>query len=80
MNIQITTIPDLIDTLGGPAKFGRIIGRGASTASEMKRRESIPVEHWPVLIASPEGRAFELTADDLMRLHTVSLAQPTEAA
>lgn len=80
MNIHIDTIPGLIDTLGGSTKVGRIIGRGTSTASEMKRRGCIPVDHWPSILASAEGQAIELTADDLMRLHTASSAQPTEAA
>jgi len=80
MNTQIDTIVRLFDALGGPSAVGRIIGRRASTASEMKRRECIPVDYWPAILASPEGRAIELTADDLMRLHTTSRAQPTEAA
>lgn len=30
--------------------MARVLGVGASTTSEMKRRESIPVEYWPVLV------------------------------
>ena len=31
------------------------------------KRNSIPVEHWPALIASGPGQLINLTADDLMR-------------
>jgi hypothetical protein len=80
MNIPIDTISGLFDAFGGQAEVGRIIRRGASTASEMKRRASIPVLYWPALLASQRGQELELTADDLIRLHTACLAPPIEAA
>lgn len=80
MNTPIGTVSALFDALGGPARVGRILERGNSTASEMKRRGSIPVDYWPALIASDEGKAIGLTPDDLMRLHTASGLQAIEAA
>lgn len=46
-----TTVPELIAAFGGPAKYGRVIGKGASTGSEQKRAGSIPVEYWDLVIA-----------------------------
>lgn len=43
-------VSDIFDVFGGNASVGRIIGVAPSTASEMKRRESIPVEYWPKLV------------------------------
>lgn len=80
MNTLVDTIPGLFDILGGPAGVARILGCGNSTASEMKRRRSIPVDYWPDLLASERGKAIELTADDLVRLHTAPRTQPSEAA
>jgi hypothetical protein len=54
----MNTISDIFDVFGGNAAVARILGVGASTASEMKRRESIPVEYWPALVdeAKKAGR------------------------
>ncbi|MDQ0320011.1 hypothetical protein QO002_002149 [Pararhizobium capsulatum DSM 1112] len=46
----MNTVSDIFDVFGGNAAVARILGVGASTASEMKRRESIPVEYWPALV------------------------------
>jgi hypothetical protein len=46
------TIPELIDAFGGTSKFGTVIGKGQSTASEMKRSGSIKVEYWPLIVAA----------------------------
>lgn len=44
------TVSDIFDEFGGNAAVGRILCVNPSTASEMKRRESIPVEYWPALV------------------------------
>jgi hypothetical protein len=80
MNILVDTIHGLFDALGGPAEVARIIGRGGSTASEMKRRASIPVDYWPALIESARGKEIGLTSDDLVRLHIVSRSQSSGVA
>jgi len=60
-NADMKTVSDIFDIFGGNASVARILGVGPSTASEMKRRESIPVEYWPDLVA--EGR--RVGRDDL---------------
>lgn len=66
----MNTICSLIDALGGPTAFGHVIGKRASTASEMKRNGSIAVGYWPKIIAAAAERGIDgVTADLLMRLH-----------
>lgn len=43
-------VGDIFELFGGNAAVARVLGVGPSTASEMKRRESIPVEYWPALV------------------------------
>lgn len=59
----------LIERLGGSAALGRVIGKGASTVSEMKRRGSIPVEYWPALRAEADRLGIEITYDRLVEMH-----------
>lgn len=65
------SISDIFDALGGPTATGRLLGAKPSTASEMKRRGSIPVRYWPALIAGAAALNIRITADDLARLHEV---------
>lgn len=60
-NVDMKTVSDIFDIFGGNASVARILRVGPSTASEMKRRESIPVEYWPELVAE----AKSLGRDDL---------------
>ncbi|WP_416339776.1 carph-isopro domain-containing protein [Paracoccus sp. (in: a-proteobacteria)] len=73
-----------MDAFGGTAAFGRVLGKGQSTASEMKRRGSIPVAHWPrIIMAARECGIAGVTPDLLMRLHepeASSQISPTERA
>jgi hypothetical protein len=72
------TVADLIDEFGGSTKFAAVIGKGPSTASEMKRRQSIPVEYWPSIIrAAPSAGIEGLTTDELVRLHVGGVILPT---
>ena len=74
------TVADLIDQFGGSTKFAAVIGKGPSTASEMKRRQSIPVEYWPTIIRAAEGAGIAgLTTDELVRLHVGGAVIPAEA-
>ncbi|WFU44511.1 hypothetical protein QA640_19930 [Bradyrhizobium sp. CB82] len=42
---------DVFAVFGGPAKFSRTFGlKNPSTASEMKRRESISIDLWPAIV------------------------------
>lgn len=71
----MNTVSDIIDGFGGNTAMGRIIGKGPSTVSEMRRRGRIDVTYWPALceaasdteIAERDGREpFELTFDMLV--------------
>lgn len=65
----------LIDDFGGVTAFAGIIGKGVSTASEMKRNASVPVAHWPKIIAAARARGIEgITPEKLMRLHAGAAA------
>ena len=60
----------VIAALGGNASFGRLIGKGASTASEMKRRGSIPVCYWPQIVTEARARDISwLTYEALVTIH-----------
>jgi hypothetical protein len=65
------TVSDIFDALGGPAAFARALElKGGSTASEMKRRGSIPVEYWPRLVAiGVEQNIAWLTYEELALMH-----------
>ena len=63
------TVPDIFEHLGGASRVARILGVGQSTASEMKRRGSIPVRWWPTLLASDEAREIGVTEGLLIRIH-----------
>jgi hypothetical protein len=53
---SVTTI---FEALGGPTKMARVLDVGISTASEMKRRKSIPVKYWPKLVEAGAGITYE---------------------
>lgn len=64
------TIPDLIDAFGGSAKFSRVIGKNPSTASEMKRNNSIRVIYWPAIIeAAPDHGISGVTLESIAQMH-----------
>lgn len=71
-------VGDIFSDLGGLSAVGRIIGKGPSTVSEMKRRNSVSVEYWPTLIAAAADEtiagkdnraAFVLTYEMLVDAH-----------
>lgn len=77
---RMNTVPDIIDKFGGNTAFAAVLGaRHSSTASEMKRRNSIPVRHWPAIIAAAAERGIPLSYDDLVRIHTVGPDRPDHA-
>lgn len=70
---SVPTISDLIEAFGGVSAFARIIGKGQSTAGEMKRSGSIGVRYWPMIIAAARERGEELdwvTSEVLLQMHT----------
>lgn len=60
------SVAEIIDRFGGNSKFAAVIGKGPSTASEMRRRKSIPVDYWPKLIAQSAGWEQPLTYEELV--------------
>lgn len=69
------TVPELIDALGGASEVARLIARQPSTASEMKRRQSIPVRYWPALVAGAKAKGIDdLTYETLVAVHSKSEA------
>ncbi len=78
------TVPDLIDALGGPTAFAKVIGLGpdrASTASEMKRSGRISVEYWPaVMAAAKESGLRGVNEAMLVRIHCAKPRRRTRRA
>jgi hypothetical protein len=78
---MIDSVPAIIDALGGSSVFARIIKKGASTASEMKRSGRIDARYWLEIVAEANRRGLtEITYELLARLHaaqssSVSLSQ-----
>ena len=80
------TVSDIIDAFGGNTAMARIVSKGASTVSEMRRRGRIDVTYWPKLVAASadaeiaarDGReVFTLTNDILVAAHTIALTPDT---
>jgi hypothetical protein len=65
------TVPDIFDALGGPAQVARLLNTKQSTASEMKRRKTIPLIYWPRLIKV----CADLNNDLLVKIHTRKAAR-----
>ena len=67
---RVGPLDKLFSDMGGPAAVGRIIGVTTEHATTMRRRGSVPLEHWPTLIMSPAGKALGLTEGRLLFAHT----------
>ncbi len=66
---------------GGSAAVARILNVGPSTASEMKRRASIPAEYWPELVQEASRRGIEgLTLESLATLYARAKGRIAPAA
>lgn len=75
---SLRTVPDLIDAFGGPTAFSKVIEKGPSTASEMKRAARIDVTYWPKIVAAAREAGIEgLEYGHLVEMHTVGRT-PTE--
>ena len=70
-NDSTKTVADVFEAFGGPAQFARTFDlKGASTASEMKRREKISIDLWPRIIAVARERGIGwLTYERLTLMH-----------
>jgi len=64
------TISDIFDAFGGPTAVARALNINPSTASEMKRRRSIPSEYWLQLVSEAKRRGVDgVTSDALALIH-----------
>jgi hypothetical protein len=78
--LAMNTVNDIFLELGGTGAVAKAISVGHSTASEMRRRQSIPVKYWPALIdhAQACGKP-EIDTDMLVRVHLEAASAPSDA-
>ena len=70
------SVSSLFERLGGPTKVARLLDVGVTTASEMKRRGSIPVRYWPKLVSACEAHGvFGVDYKRLVEIHASGAAQ-----
>jgi hypothetical protein len=67
----MSSVSTIFESLGGPTKVARILGVGFTTASEMKRRGSIPVKYWPKLVEACETEGInDVNYERLVAMHS----------
>ena len=59
----------IFDDLNGPAAVARLLGVKSSTASEMKRRKSIPMRYWSNIISALHQKGIQIDEATLVRMH-----------
>ncbi|MDF3062409.1 MAG: hypothetical protein K0S06_2518 [Microvirga sp.] len=73
----MTTVSDIFSALGGPTAVARFLGVRPSTASEMKRRGSIPAEYWRDLVRAAERNGVPgIDATTLAEMHARPSGKP----
>lgn len=77
---MMTTFDDIFEAFGGNSALARAIGVKISTAGEMRRRGSVPPEHWLRLIRAAEERDIVLTADQLLAMYVAIKSRSREPA
>ena len=66
---MVNSFTDVIDALGGTAKFARAVGMKPNTAKMAKARDSISPGWWPAVVkAAEEAGRLDITAEKLMAL------------
>jgi hypothetical protein len=64
------SVDDIFQDLGGTGAVAKLLDVGHSTASEMRRRGSIPVRYWPKLVSEAAACGVEwITNDNLVEMH-----------
>ena len=77
----MNTFGDIFEKLGGTGAVARAIEVGHSTASEMRRRKSIPVKYWPRLVDEASKRGVPtITYDRLVAIHSERHTRKAESA
>lgn len=66
----MNTVEEVFAGFGGTSAFAGALGLNLSTASEMRRRSSIPVRYWPKLIdAARERDITGIDNNSLVEMH-----------
>ncbi|RWC29938.1 MAG: hypothetical protein EOS70_23275 [Mesorhizobium sp.] len=73
------TVQEIFEALGGTGAVAKVIGVKHSAASEMRRRQSIPVKYWPALMERALQERIAIDSDVLVRVH-VAAAEEGRAA
>lgn len=67
----MNTVEDVFAKFEKTSAFADALGLKLSAASEMRRRQSIPVRYWPRLVdAARERSVTEITYDQLVLIHS----------
>jgi len=77
----MNTVEDVFLAFDGTANFADALSLGLSTASEMRRRGSIPVRYWPRLVDEAQKRSIpSITYDRLVAIHSERQTRKAESA
>lgn len=74
------TVDDVFAGFEGSSAFASALGLNLSTASEMRRRSSIPVRYWPRLVEVARERGIAgISYDSLVAMHVPSPSPQTSS-
>ena len=63
---------EIFERFGGPAKVASIIGKSTPHVAAMRRRRSIPVRYWPLLIEASRKAEITINEAELLAAHVTS--------
>lgn len=75
-----TTIPDLIAKWSTIAEFALDVGCGYEAARQMRRRDSIAVEHWDNVIAASKAKDISGITYEWLASRRIAASKQGEAA
>jgi len=67
---DVKSVDDIFSQFEKATPFAKALGLKPSTASEMRRRRSIPVRYWPKLVKIARRRGINLDYNTLVSIHT----------
>jgi hypothetical protein len=71
----MNTVEEVFAGFEGTSAFAGALGLNLSTASEMRRRSSIPVRYWPKLVDAARQRGVDgISYDSLVAMHAPAQA------
>lgn len=80
MTDSLNSHRDVIDRWPSLKTFSEDIGKDYGTAKKMRQRNSIPVEHWPVVIAAATRREIDGVTYESLALMNAAAAKASEPA